>query len=40
MDRVLKNQDWIWFAKYDSQLISATRENPEHRDLPEGAGSI
>jgi len=23
MDPVLKNQDWIWIAKYDSPLISA-----------------
>jgi len=23
LDRVLKIQDWIWIAKYDSPLISA-----------------
>jgi len=23
LDRILKSQDWIWIAKYDSPLISA-----------------
>jgi len=31
LDQVLKNQDWIWIAKFDSPLISGLYHKPfEH----------